>query len=99
GPSAELSTYTRGEQTYYSLSVNVPAEAATAGPRDVVILLDTSASQTGAYREMALAAVDACLAKLDANDRVRLMAVDLDARSMSDKFLAVGSAARKNPPK
>ncbi len=93
-PSAELATFQRdGGQTYFALSLTPPAELAkSARPREVVILFDTSASQTGAYRETALAAVDACIANLRPEDRVQIFAVDLDARPMSGKFLPADSA-------
>jgi hypothetical protein len=38
-----------------------------------------------------LAAVEACIANLQPQDRVRLMAVDLDARSLTDQFFAANS--------
>ena len=60
-------------------------------PRDVVILFDTSASQAGMYRETALAAVDACLAKLGPQDRVQIVAADLEARPITNTFLSADS--------
>ncbi len=92
--SAELGIYTRGaDQTFFALSLTPPAAAATQDqPRDVIILFNTSASQAGAYRETALAAVDACVAKLHPHDRVQLFAADLEARPITEKFLAAGSA-------
>src|SRR6185503_1682028 len=72
-PSAELGTYSReGGKTYYALSLTPPAAAAPQDqPRDVVIVFNTAASQTGPYRETALAAVEACVAKLHPQDRVQ----------------------------
>jgi uncharacterized protein with von Willebrand factor type A (vWA) domain len=106
-PSAELSTYDRaGGPTYYSLSLTPDADSAEYRPCDVVVLFDTSASQTGAYRETALAALDSCLAELGPQDRVQLLAVDLDARPLTDQFVpaqgpeiqaAVESLHRESP--
>ena len=91
-PSAELSTYDRaGGPTYYALSLTPDAESAVARPCDVVILFDTSASQTGAYRETALAALESCIAALGPNDRVQLLAVDLEARPLTDQFVPAPS--------
>jgi uncharacterized membrane protein YgcG len=91
-PVAELNTYQREDgQTFFALSLTPPAEAANNEPCDVVILFDTSASQAGAYRETALAAVDACIAKLRPQDRVQIIAADLEARPITDKFLTAGS--------
>jgi tetratricopeptide (TPR) repeat protein len=89
---AKLNTYrTDGGATYYALSLTPPADVPRAEASDVVLLLDTSASQTGAYRETAFAALEAALAKLGASDRVALVAVDLDARPMSAGLLTAGS--------
>ena len=55
-------------------------------------MFNTAASQTGPYRETALAAVEACIAKLHPQDRVQLLAADLEARPITEKFLAAGSA-------
>ncbi len=48
-----------------------PSAAAARGPRDVVILVSTAASQTGDYRAKSLATLQAALAKLDPSDRVQ----------------------------
>ena len=107
GSSAQLSTYQREDgQTFFALSLTPPAAAAKDMPHDVVILFDTSASQTGEYRDAGLAAVEACIAKLNPQDRVQLLAVDLEARPIHDKFLPVNSpelraaldALRREPP-
>ena len=57
-----------------------------------MIVFNTAASQTGPYRETALAAVEACIAKLHPQDRVQLLAADLEARPITEKFLAANSA-------
>ncbi len=91
--SAELSTYQRENgETFFALSLTPSADAADrAQPRDIVILFDTSASQAGPYRDTAMAALEACLAKLRPEDRVQLLAVDLDARPITSEFLAADS--------
>src|SRR5262249_3107825 len=78
-------------QTSYALSLSPPPSVAVDKPCDVMILFDTSASQTGAYRDTALAALEMCLAKLRPEDRVQILAVDLEARPTTDKFLPAGS--------
>ena len=107
-PKAELKTYQRdGGQTYFAISLSPQPDAAQQNQaRDVVILFDTSASQAGMYRETALAAVDACLAKLGPQDRVQIVAADLEARPVTNTFLSAGSdelraavaALRNEPP-
>ncbi|MEM1305767.1 MAG: hypothetical protein AAGG46_12770, partial [Planctomycetota bacterium] len=73
-------------EAYFSLSVGPASPAASDAPRDVVVVVDTSASQAGMYRETALAALDACLGNLSPNTRVRLVAADLEARPMNAGF-------------
>src|SRR5687767_7016926 len=93
-PSAELTTYQRDDgKTYFALSLMPPStSAAKERANDIVILFDTSASQAGVYRETALAALGACISKLGPYDRVQLLAVDLEARPMTEKFVAANSA-------
>ena len=61
------------------------------GPRDVVILVSTAASQTGDYRAKSLATLRSLLSKLDANDRVKLVAFDLNAIPLTPEFVAPNS--------
>ncbi len=97
GPSAELATCAAEDgQSYYALSVMPPAAVAQQSqPSDIVILFDTSASQTGVYQDTAFAALESCLAKLDPKDRVQLLAADLEARPITKGFLAAGSSELK----
>lgn len=90
-PEARFETFVAEDgQHYFTLSVEGEAQP-QAEPRDVVVVVDTSASQAGFYRDTALAAVEACIAKLQPGDRVRLVAADITARSLNDEFVAPGS--------
>ena len=60
-----------------------------------MILFDTSASQTGPYRDTSFAALEACIAKLRPEDRVQLLAVDFEARPITEQFVAAGSPELK----
>ena len=85
--AARLDTYRSAEGAeYFALSVSPPAAAEARGPRDVVILVDTSASQNSDTREKSLETLSACIAALEPKDRVRLFAVDIDATSLNDSF-------------
>src|SRR5687768_18603543 len=90
-PSARLATYDKAGEQFYALSLRpgMPADAAQAN--EVVILFDTSASQTGAFRDDALTALDALLRSLAATDRVNLMAVDMKAVPLTGSFVAPAS--------
>ncbi|MFI4875874.1 MAG: hypothetical protein ACIALR_11070 [Blastopirellula sp. JB062] len=85
---AKLATYeATGGQTYFAMSVS-PGENLKAVPGEVVIIVDTSASQTGIYREDSLKALKALLASLSPQTRVKVMAGDLHAVAMNDGFVA-----------
>ncbi len=86
--AARLDTFAKDGDTYFALSLSPTTPRPAVKPRDVVILFDTSASQTGAYREKAMAALDATLAGLGAGDQVRLYAVDLNTIPLMDRFAA-----------
>ncbi|MCG2684963.1 MAG: hypothetical protein L6306_15270 [Planctomycetales bacterium] len=75
---------------YFALSMKPEGVAPAAGPRDIVVLFNTSASQTGEFRAKALEALKGFLAGLGAGDRVRLMAVDLNAVPLTETFVAPG---------
>ena len=57
-----------------------------------MILVSTAASQTGDYRAKSLATLQSVLSKLDPNDRVKLVAFDLNATPLTQGFVAPNSA-------
>ncbi|GIW91420.1 MAG: hypothetical protein KatS3mg109_1852 [Pirellulaceae bacterium] len=63
-------------ECYYALSLAV-AEPGAALPTDVAVLVDTSASQAGPYRQDSLQVVQALVENLQASDRVAIWAVDV----------------------
>ncbi len=87
GPHVDTYVTTDGTP-YFALSLSPNTAVSKGGSRDVVILFDTSASQTGEYREMALDALTRMIDSLHRGDRVRLLAVDLDAVPLSATFAA-----------
>jgi hypothetical protein len=85
--AARLATFEKADgETYFALSLSCRLEPVTA-PRQIVILFDTSASQTAAYRADGLEALRSTLALLDARDRVKLYAVDLAAVPLTEGFV------------
>ncbi|HZL88801.1 MAG TPA: VWA domain-containing protein, partial [Pirellulaceae bacterium] len=90
-PTARVATYAQNGTTHFAISLMPNIKADPAQKIEVVILVDTSASQAGKYRDGALAAVDSLLANLRPTDRVLLMAVDTKAVPMSAGFVAAGS--------
>ncbi len=90
--AARLDTYSAPDgKHYFALSLAAESLAPPAA-HDIVVLVDTSASQAGPYREKQLAALQSLLAKLSPQDRVALVAVDLHAIPLSEGFVAAGSA-------
>ena len=73
---------------YFALSLSPNAVLPEAPTREVIMLVDTSASQTSVYRDKSLSALGALLTSLPRGDRVRLMAVDLEAVELTDGFVA-----------
>ncbi len=86
--AARLERFTHPDADYIALSLRPTGVVADAGPRQVVILFDTSAGQAGAYREKALQVLKGLLASLNEADRVQLMAVDTRTVSLTGGFVA-----------
>ncbi|HVC95853.1 MAG TPA: VWA domain-containing protein [Pirellulales bacterium] len=93
GKSAVLETYAGpGGEMYFAMKLSPRLRQPMLAAHDVVVLFDTSASQAGAYREKALAALEALLSGLEPRDRVALSAVDLNAVGLTSSFVAAGGA-------
>jgi hypothetical protein len=67
------------------------AATATTGPADVLILVDTSASQTGRFRALGLEAVTALLAQARPEDRFLPAAIDVSFAPLGEGFAAPAS--------
>ncbi|HET6880262.1 MAG TPA: vWA domain-containing protein [Pirellulales bacterium] len=92
--TAIIDTYREADgRGYFALKLIATARQPATPPHDVVILFDTSASQIGAYRDKALSALRSLLAGLTADDRVALLAVDVQAIKLTDTFSPPGGAA------
>ncbi|MEI8376552.1 MAG: VWA domain-containing protein, partial [Planctomycetota bacterium] len=89
--TARLDGFTQADGSNVFALTLKPSVSAASGPRDVVVLVSTAASQTGDYRTKSLATLQATLSKLDANDRVKLVAFDLNATPLTQGFVAPGS--------
>lgn len=75
-------------QSYFAVPLRAPQSALDAAkPRKHVVLVDTSASQTGAHRKQALAVLKSFLQTLPKSERVRLFAVDMKAVALNDSFV------------
>ena len=93
---ARLATYDKDAgESYFALIVAPKVRLQPATVQDVVVLVDTSASQRGLFREDSLLAVKTLVRRLDPRDRVRLFAVDLEAVALCDQFVEAGSKEMK----
>jgi len=92
--AAQIATYQKAAgDNYFALSLR-PTEVPDApGKSEIVVLFDTSASQTGLYREDALVALKAFVASLGEDQRVKLAAVDLNTRDLTSGFVGGNSEA------
>jgi len=92
--ASRLATYRKPSgEGYFALSLQAQLPDTAAAGRDVVVLFDTSASQTASYRDDSLVALGTLLERLQANDRVRLVAVDLTAVNLQPAFSAADGEA------
>ncbi len=91
--AARLDQYVSASGEGYFMMSLAPAKAAATTAHDVIIVIDTSASQTGAYRDKAIAAVEALVTSLGDNDRVRLLAADVETTDLTEGFVKARDAA------
>src|SRR5262245_40383820 len=87
-PTARLGTFEKDSQTDFALRLIRQTATNPAQKNEVVIMVDTSASQAGRYRAEAMSALQSMLSAMGPNDRVQLMAVDMKAAPMSAGFVA-----------
>jgi hypothetical protein len=81
-----------GEQFAALVLPATTAPSVKSGPHDHVLIVDTSASQTGHYRSRTLSIASAYAAALPAEDRMLLLASDVTADDLTSGFAAPKSA-------
>ncbi len=90
--AASMATFSNPDGTgYFALTLKPTVSPAAAATREVVVLFNTSAGQTGDYRVKGIEALTRLLATLPTTDRVQLMAVDLNATALTKNFVAPAS--------
>lgn len=88
-----MATFENAEgETCFSLSLGA-VETNVQRPSDVLIMVDTSASQTGVYKKDSITVLKNILKNLNASDRVKVFAVDLDPIALNQEFDSPDSAA------
>ena len=86
--AARLVTYDDQGEKYFALSLTPGDKLSSEHPCELAVFFDTSASQTGQFRDDALEALESMLSGFDARQRVRLYAVDLEAVPLTNGFVA-----------
>ncbi|HZZ74019.1 MAG TPA: hypothetical protein VFE24_17330 [Pirellulales bacterium] len=95
--TARLDSFAKPEgDVYFALSLRPPVAEPPMGVHDVAILFDTSASQAGASRAKALDALSEMLGYFSNDDRVCLLAADLNAVPMTDGFVPARGPAMQH---
>ncbi|MEC9091541.1 MAG: VWA domain-containing protein, partial [Planctomycetota bacterium] len=90
--AARLATYKNGSETSFALSLRPKVKPDLSTANDLLILFDTSASQSGLYRKDALTALNRFLAQLNPKDQVKLVAVDVNSTDLHREFVAPQNA-------
>lgn len=97
-PTATLYSHVPAEgASVFALALEtgpLPAARET-GPKHHVVLIDTSASQVGEHRRQALDVLEWFLGFLPRDDRVALIAVDVNTQRLTQDFIAPQSAAAR----
>ena len=78
-------------QRYFAASIQPEADqalmdAVSKPSADIAIVVDTSATQAGEFRDSSIEALRAVIGKLRAKDRVRIFAGDIEATDLSGDF-------------
>ncbi len=82
--------------SYFAVSVKGPVHVGAVLPHDHVILVDTSASQVGEHRTMAIDVLKELLSALPATDRVQVSAIDVQSTPMTQGFVSPARAIEQS---
>ena len=93
GGTSRWATFDAPEAGYFAVSVQPDPKAAVPLPErhEIVLLVDTSASQTGLVRLESFEAIDELLNGLPINAGVGVVACDIKAVALSKALVAPGS--------
>ncbi|MCH2183835.1 MAG: VWA domain-containing protein, partial [Mariniblastus sp.] len=95
--TARLATFDNAQgETSFALSLSPQLDARKQLPSDIVIFVDTSASQTGVFKKDSIATLKHLMNGLTRDDRVKLVAMDIDPVELTSGFVRVDSAEIAN---
>jgi hypothetical protein len=89
--SSRMATYESAGETSFALSLIPQLNENRQLASDIAIYVDTSASQSGAFKRDSIQTLKFMLESLNNDDRVKIFAVDLDPIALTDGFVDPGS--------
>lgn len=94
GASSRLATFNEAGSNYFAVSLQTDpaAEYPLADNYEVVLIIDTSATQTGTVRIESLEVLDELAASLPASSQVALVACDVESVNLSDGLVPTTDA-------
>ena len=92
GKETRMATYDHAEETNFAISLTVDSVDVSQRSSDIVVYVDTSASQTGIYKRDSIKTLQQLLRHLNSEDRVKVIAIDLEPVAMTKGFVSPGSA-------
>ncbi len=89
GPDeTKMGTFDNAGETYFALSITPKLASDSQRASEVVVYVDTSASQAGAFKRDSIAALKQLIKNLNAEDRIQIVAIDLDPVPLTKGFVA-----------
>lgn len=86
--TARLATFDNAQgETSFALSISPQVDSRKQLASDIVIFVDTSASQTGVFKKDSIATLKNLLSSLTRDDRVKLVAMDIDPVELTNNFV------------
>ena len=90
--TARLATFDNAQgETSFALSISPQVDSRKQLASDIVIFVDTSASQTGVFKKDSIATLKHLMTGLTRDDRVKLVAMDIDPVDLTNGFVRVDS--------
>ena len=83
-----MATFENAGETHFALSIMPQTKSTTQLASDVIVYVDTSASQGGVFKRDSIVALKELLKNLNADDRIQIVAIDLDPIPLTKGFVS-----------
>ncbi len=87
----KMATFDNAGETHFALSLKPQISIETERASNVVVYIDTSASQSGEFKRDSIATLKHIIKNLNADDLIQIVAVDLDPVPMTKGFVSPDS--------